>query len=447
MTVALASSSAELYRLCSGILTDLGGVELIAIDPQDSLPAADLFIWDYSPEVNLSRIRDREIHHHVVLVDREDLACCGDRIPAGVMMVIKPLDPTGLSRWIVAALAATTQSLSRGQNPNGAMAGPEQNWCDALAKGLHDVGAPLTAASGYCELLLAGEFGPFNSRQNEILGRMRASLARLSRLTADMFEKSAGMRLHTKGFAAAAPALAPVARRSVSSAMLDQDQVARCIQQAIHEIELFAAEKRLRVVSRLSPASASMPFDPCQLEQVLSNLLDNACKFSHPGGRVEVCGYPAVSERRQPGLPPAAMERGAWTAGSYSADGAGSESEYNCFRIDVFNTGPGIAPDLLDRIFDEYATFSASADGNPPMRSTEKGSSGRAGAGLGLAICKRIVEEHGGSIWAENRPDGPTISFLLPFSGKQRSSNLDSMRGPERVTSVRRRAGWQEAGA
>jgi two-component system sensor histidine kinase KdpD len=443
MTVALVSHSAEFHRVCRAILVDQNSVELIAVDPEAPLPAADLVIWDYYRGVDVSRISVAEADHHIIVVDPADLANCGTYLPAGVMFMVKPLERTVLSRWVSAALAASSKSHSGAARQMNSVAGREHEWCDVLAKGLHDFGAPLTAASGYCELLLAGEFGPNNPRQTEMLGRMRNSLARLGRMTSEMFEKSASMRLLLKD-----SDFEPAARRSISSRpKLDQDQVRLCVQQALHEIEIFAAGKRLRVVSRLAPVAGSMHFDPCQLEQVLSNLLDNACKFAHEGGRIEVHGNPVISEHRQSAIPRIGRRRGwAWTRNSFRADCNSLESERNCFRIDVFNTGPGISPDLLDRIFEEYAIFSTSASEKPPIRSAEKGSSGRAGAGLGLAICKRIVEEHGGKIWAENRPEGPMISFLLPLNGKQRSSKFASTQEPKRVTSVRRRPYWHEVG-
>jgi signal transduction histidine kinase len=69
--------------------------------------------------------------------------------------------------------------------------------------------------------------------------------------------------------------------------------------------------------------------------------------------------------------------------------------------VDVSNSGQAIPPDRLDRIFEEYATYSA---GDACV-----------GTGLGLAICKSIVQRHHGRIWAENHEEGPTLSFVLPF--------------------------------
>jgi signal transduction histidine kinase len=64
----------------------------------------------------------------------------------------------------------------------------------------------------------------------------------------------------------------------------------------------------------------------------------------------------------------------------------------------IRDAGPGIAPEVMDRLFEPFATFGKDH-----------------GTGLGLCICKKIIEDHHGWITARNEPDGAVFSFALPF--------------------------------
>jgi two-component system phosphate regulon sensor histidine kinase PhoR len=109
--------------------------------------------------------------------------------------------------------------------------------------------------------------------------------------------------------------------------------------------------------------------DPVRIEQVLVNLLHNAIKFTPPGGQVSLSAQP---------------------------DDTG-------VRISVQDTGVGIPPDDLPRIFERFYKVDKA-------RSEREG-----GTGLGLAIAKHIVQAHGGQIWAESQPGhSATFSFTLP---------------------------------
>ncbi|HEY6709547.1 MAG TPA: ATP-binding protein [Actinomycetota bacterium] len=119
-----------------------------------------------------------------------------------------------------------------------------------------------------------------------------------------------------------------------------------------------------------APAGAAVLADRARLTQVVTNLVDNAVKFTGAGGAVRVR---------------------VWEA----ADGAG---------LAVADTGPGIAPEHLRRVFDRFYRLDAAR------------SRARGGSGLGLAICRELVEAHGGRIWAESvEGAGSTFSLALPI--------------------------------
>ena len=66
----------------------------------------------------------------------------------------------------------------------------------------------------------------------------------------------------------------------------------QCLDQALHEIAPFAEEKRISISADLATPSQTLYFEAGQLEQVLINILDNACKFTPKAGSIEITGYP-----------------------------------------------------------------------------------------------------------------------------------------------------------
>ncbi len=142
--------------------------------------------------------------------------------------------------------------------------------------------------------------------------------------------------------------------------------------QSLEEI-VGAALGRLetrRVSARLPADLPLIPLDGMLVEQLFVNLLDNALKYTPAGSPIEI-----VAE-------------------------AGS----GVVTVEVADRGPGFAPGDDQRVFEKF------------YRGREK--AGRSGVGLGLAICRAIVEAHGGRIWAENRPGGgAVIRFTLPVPG------------------------------
>jgi two-component system sensor histidine kinase KdpD len=133
-----------------------------------------------------------------------------------------------------------------------------------------------------------------------------------------------------------------------------------------------------RQVSVAMPADlALVPLDSVLIEQVLVNLLDNALKYTPPGGPLAIA---------------AAQEDAAVV-------------------VRVADRGPGLPEQALTSVFDKFYRIRAASD---PAGPVSAGS-----VGLGLAICRGIVEAHGGRIWAENRPGGGAVfAFTLPLDGE-----------------------------
>ena len=128
---------------------------------------------------------------------------------------------------------------------------------------------------------------------------------------------------------------------------------------------------------------------------MLSNLINNAIKFTYEGGIVNVkldaVDYQAKFRER--------------TSQEIDEENEGDDS--GGFVITVKDNGPGIDPDIFSRLFIKFVSKSYR------------------GTGLGLYISKSIIEAHGGKIWAENNVDGlrgAAFSFTIPISNNGKSS-------------------------
>ncbi len=137
------------------------------------------------------------------------------------------------------------------------------------------------------------------------------------------------------------------------------------VDEAIDRLESQAETKQLSIVSHV-PQKLSVLCDADQLKRALANLLHNAIKWSPPRDAVTI-----------------------------TAAEAGDE-----VIVTVFDNGPGVAEDARERIFERFYQADVSRSGDE-------------GAGLGLAICKHIIEAHGGRIWAEGNSQGKGGQFLF----------------------------------
>ena len=255
-----------------------------------------------------------------------------------------------------------------------------------LATMSHEIRTPLNAVLGYTELLELEIAGPVTHAQRGYLDRMRASTRHLLAIINDMLDLSkveAGRLLVTRAEASTRPAI------ESAFALLLPQATARSI--ALHAP--CAEDSDARYLG-----------DPRRVEQILINLLSNALRFTQPGGRVTVaCGIEAA--------PPAhaRVTRG---------------SDRWC-RMDVEDTGIGIAPEHLETVFD-------------PFTQVDVGHSrSQGGVGLGLAISRRLARLMDGDLTVRSaRGEGSTFTLWLPApaDGATAARAPDDRRGAARTT-------------
>lgn len=162
------------------------------------------------------------------------------------------------------------------------------------------------------------------------------------------------------------------------------------VTRAVELIHHHLRKRRVEVVQDLAPTTPTIYADRQKLRQVFLNLLTNACDAMHDGGTLTLRSFPAKLES---GTPAVAIE----------------------FR----DTGVGIPADHLDRVMDPF--FTTKGEGQ--------------GTGLGLAICRRIVQEHQGTIQIESTVgQGTTVRLLLPVENATNVTGLQGMDGDERTT-------------
>jgi signal transduction histidine kinase len=241
---------------------------------------------------------------------------------------------------------------------------------DALASAAHELKTPLAIMGGYLHLLLAEKMGPLNPRQIEVLTEMQANGVRLSNFVQNLLTYT-----------------------TLKVERFEMQYEVGDINSCVREIAEFWAQRfqDKAVAFYFLPGEKlhSFPFDYYKVQHIVSNLLDNAMKYTPSSGSVWLHVEPYFWERRTMQRPPVVERR------------RQRSTSPNCCRISISDTGPGIAPEFQQEIFDEY------------FRLTPEGTRAE-GYGLGLAIARRLVQAAGGKIWVESELGaGSKFSFLL----------------------------------
>lgn len=243
---------------------------------------------------------------------------------------------------------------------------------NALASAAHDLKTPLSILNGYVEMLQSEKLGSLNERQREVLRDMRSNGQRLQRYIQDFLSFSV-----------------------LETGELKMKFEAGNINATLSEVcRLWSPrfqEKGLALYFLANEKVLDFAFDGPKVERVVSNLLENASKFTPAGGTVWLHAEPYMWERRSIAKPAITQERRRRPL-----------TAPNSVKISVSDTGPGIPPEYHLEIFDDFFRL-------PTNEKTE-------GMGLGLAIARRLVAGMGGKIWVESEPGaGCKFSFIVPL--------------------------------
>jgi signal transduction histidine kinase len=219
---------------------------------------------------------------------------------------------------------------------------------DFTALIVHDLRSPLSNVINILEMTREGLLGALHPDQATWLAKAESTTRNSVDLISDFLDVS---RLES-------------GRIELKKEAVDLRHLLRA---SLEKFSLAAQERTIQLKAEIDDSISPVEADARRLEQVLSNLLSNALKFTPKGGQIVV--------------------------------GAGSTPQK--IQIWVKDTGVGIPPDEIGQIFEKY------------KHPTRGATSEQKGTGLGLVICKMIVEAHGGAIWAESN-GGATFTFTLP---------------------------------
>ncbi|NJD78188.1 MAG: PAS domain S-box protein [Candidatus Methanoperedens sp.] len=212
----------------------------------------------------------------------------------------------------------------------------------------HELLTPLTSIKGFAELLNDETIGKINDEQKKSLDIILRNSDRLIQLIKELID-------------------AAYFEQNKFKLKFGMVSINNVISRSLQDMHPQANEKRITIIQGIKPLPEIWA-DEEKIIQVLSNLLSNAIKFTPQNGMISVTTVDDTSQ----------------------------------VKISITDTGIGIPPDKLSRIFDRFYQI----DGSASRR--------YGGMGIGLSICKSIIEGHYGSIWAESNGNGSTFNVTLP---------------------------------
>jgi signal transduction histidine kinase len=251
---------------------------------------------------------------------------------------------------------------------------------NALASAAHDLKTPLAILNGYIELLQSEKLGHLNERQREVIRDMQSSGQRLQHFIQDFLSYT-------------------VLETGELRMQYEHGDINACLSEVCRLWSHRFQEKGLALYFLANDKLVPFAFDSPKIQRVISNLLENASKFTPGGGTVWLHAEPYMWERR--GAPKASVEKERRRQ---------PLSTPNAVKVSVADTGPGIPAEYHVEVFDDFFRLPNSESQSDGM-------------GLGLAIARRLVNAMGGKLWVESEPGaGSKFSFLVPLKPSLNSS-------------------------
>ena len=238
-----------------------------------------------------------------------------------------------------------------------------------LASAAHELKTPLAVIKGYYDLLLTGSLGRLTDKQTDILEESKDSCERLVRLVSMFLNYSA-------------------LESGKLVLQLRENDLRDCLDELAKRWSEAFQRKGVRLDTSFDPSIPTFKFDYQKVQQAAANLLDNSLKHTPASGHVMLTAAPHFWERRVAPVAPVEERR------------RFRLPRPNCVEVSVTDSGPGIAPEHHQEIFEDFVRVDRNTSG----------------MGLGLAIAKRLIQAHRGKIWVESAsPSGSRFTFLLPM--------------------------------
>ena len=215
----------------------------------------------------------------------------------------------------------------------------------------HDIRTPLTVIKTAAENLADGVFGALEEKQLRWIREIINSVNTTNRLISDILDVA---KLES-------------GKAELRLTKIDLNQMVGTI---VTRLQPLSNERAQILTMTLLPQPVWVAADTVRMEQVLMNIIGNAIKFTPAQGRIEVK----------------------------------LECVDSTLKVNTADTGPGIPPDELELIFDQFHQIKRNV------------ATGEVGVGLGLAIAKEIITQHQGKIWVESQLNqGSNFIFTLPL--------------------------------